>query len=304
MTMVVDEQGIWHAVHDSVTQYASFVADAYVPLHVSIDAAPPATGTSATPDPVPLLPLIVPADGTLTIVTRQQNLTAPATTVWLAARTKDALIFKQSAADAPRTITIQVTRGQEIFFEAHSEVGEGLSWTPTLTLRSGGQDRVLDATEVPLNFTRDEVVDASGVRYRIASSFAGGYHGWRYGAWHGENDEPFDPNVLTILLPYIQNQLWSALQAALDIPGSPESRAISATSPLFPRRLGTYVSASSDGLKPNTPAWVSKERSTFVTADTMHASRESMLAEGAAGMRRFRTSPPGTLRASDRGRYD
>ncbi|HSW32792.1 MAG TPA: hypothetical protein VLH36_04165 [Steroidobacteraceae bacterium] len=282
---------------------ATFLADAYVPLHLSVDAVHlPAGGWSALPDSLPLLPLIVPEDGELEIVTRQDAIGGPADAVWIAARTKDALVFEQSASEPPRTVRTRVTRGEEVFFEVHSHDGSDVSWSPTVTLvpAAGGARRALQAgTEVPINRTRDAVLDASGQPRQIRSPFAGGYHGWRYGVWHGESSEPFDPNGVIILAPYIEGNLWEQLAEALGDPASLESRAIAATSPLFPRRLGTYAGGTKSGLKPGVPAWVSLERQTFVARGTMHGSREYVVREGPDVMELLAAfSGAGTLRGS------
>jgi RHS repeat-associated protein len=285
---VIDDEGARHAPHPSMARQASFVADPFVPVHVSLDASTPEVGRwSALPDGIPLEPLVVPESGELEIVTRQASLVAPEVPVWLAARTHDILLFEQAATDAPRTIRVAVTAGDRIFFEAHAERGFSVQWAPNITLfpSGGGVTRALvPGIEVPLNFTRDAIADDDGNVHVIRSPFGGGFHGWRYGAWHGENDETFDPNGMIALLPYIMNRLWPELAALLDDPHSAESRAFAATSPLFPKRLGTQ-SGLSGGLRPGVPAFVSmKERMTFITAGSMHAARENVFAENVDGL--------------------
>ncbi len=301
LTHARDDQGALQPVHPSMAGAATFLADPFVPLHVSVDPYQGTGGWSAVPDPYPMLPLIVPESGQLEIVTRQAAIHAPAEDVWLAARTSEFLVFEQPASDSPKTVRIPVTLGDEIFFEVHSHDGADVDWQPTVTLvpASGGSPRVLrNGADVPINRTRDAVMDSNGEPHQIRSPFAGGYHGWRYGAWHGENAESFDPNGMIVLAPYVQGRLWEQLARALGDPTSLESRAVEATSPLFPRRLGTFAGGTRSGLKPGVPAWVSLERQTFVTSTTMHGSREYVV-DGlgrAEALEAF--APAGVLRAS------
>ncbi len=268
MTQVCDETPTCRATTPPEANELSFLADPFFPPHVAVEPSSISGGPySALPAKAPLAPFVAPASGTLQIVTRQGGWSPPQGT-FISARTKGGLVFKSGASDPATTITIAVQAGDRIYFEGHGETTVPAGWTPTVTLDGTPQ-------YVPVNLTQDAFLDVEGKRWQVGSAYGGGYHGWRRGTWHRAGSEPFDPGTFLVLLPYVvDSSRWLELETKLDDPQSPESLALAANGPLYPRRLGTRGSASDPGLKPDVAAFVSPDRNTFVTATTMHGSIE------------------------------
>jgi RHS repeat-associated protein len=285
MTQVCDERGNCASPPASVAAELSFIGDAFLPLHLAVGGS---SGNlySATPAPIPLTPLVVSAPGKLEIVTRQGDPSWGSPGTWISARTLNGLVFKQLASDPPSTVTIDVVAGQAIYFEGHGDTLIPAGWYPTVTFISAGGNRtgLTNGSDVPLNLTRDAFLDDEGRRWQIRSAYGGGHHGWRRGAWRRGNTDPFDPGTFLILLPYVVENRFQDLALQLDDPASPESLALDANLPLYPRRLGTRGGANEPGLKPDVKAFVSLDRNTFMTATTMHASIEETVAGGPGGV--------------------
>jgi RHS repeat-associated protein len=268
MTQVCDETPTCRATTPSEADELSFLADPFFPPHVAVEPGSIAGGAySALPASAPLGAFVASAAGTLQIVTRQDGWSQPVGT-FISARTKDGLLFKSGPSDLSRTISIVVKAGDRIYFEGHGDTTVPAGWSPVVTM--GGTQ-----LNVPVNLTQDAFLDVEGKRWQVTSAYGGGYHGWRRGAWHGTGSDPFDPGTFLVLLPYIVDpNRWVELETKLEDPQSPESLALAANAPLYPRRLGTRGAANDPGLKPDVPAFVSSDRNTFMTATTMHASIE------------------------------
>ncbi len=251
----------------------SFVGEAYLPLHLPLDPAANLNDIGTlNPNPNPLEPFVVPGDGTLTINTSPPDLSLATWTspVWLAARNADGSFFKQPF-DAPgQTVTVPVSGGELVYFEAHSETPFSVVWAPTATFRPllGGSSTYVGGRDFPVNATFDHLDDGQGHRAGVRSVFGGGFHGWHYGAWHGKNDQAFDASLFKVSSGDFDGSDPKAVQ------NGPVGTAVKIVEPLVPRHRGTYFSPTRTGLKPNVPAFISRDGATFVTATTMHASRE------------------------------
>ncbi len=281
MTQVCDELGNCAAPPASAADMLSFLGDAFFPPHLAVEPGSTSGGPySATPAAAPLLPYVVPWSGRLEIVT-QSDAWSPPPGTFISARTASGLVFKRGPSDPPTKVAIDVVAGQEIYFEGHGDTLVPVGWSPTVTLANAG---VRISPAVPINLTQDAFVDPLGNRWQLRSAYGGGYHGWRRGAWHRRGSDPFDPGTFLVLLPYLVEQRFQELAAQLEDPNTPEGVAFRANSSLYPRRLGTRGSSNDPGLKPDVPAFVSLDRNTFMTAITMHASIEDVVAGGTGGV--------------------
>ncbi len=270
MTQLCDQLGSCRPTVAEEASALSFAGEPFLELHLPLDPAATLYGAQTLiPNPRPLVPFVAPGDGLITIDTSPPDpafVQRPPGSVdwppiWLTARTASGYLFKQRASAPGRIVTVSVTSGELIYFEAHSELPFALAWAPTVSFNGLGQ--YVGGLDFAVNSTFDHLRSDKGP-VGIRSVFGGGFHGWRYGAWHGKNDQPFEASAFEVTSSVVGDATTSQT--------APSASKIAET--LVPRRHGTWFSPTRTGLKPLTPAYVSRDGATFITATTMHGSRE------------------------------
>src|SRR5262249_24588304 len=131
-------------------------------------------------EPIPLRPLVIPHDGTLTVDSNATALTGPVT---FSVRTQGQLLLKHRAGEEA-TASFPVIAGEQIYFEPHAEAAPGFRDWPVAVSLDG------EPFIVPLNVTFDQ--PPPGV---ASSPFGGGFHCWRYGTWNGTAHDTFDSTI-------------------------------------------------------------------------------------------------------------
>ncbi len=275
MTQVCDQAGTCRAPQQEEVAALSFAGEAYLPLHLPLDPAANLSDAGTwNPDPRPLVPFVVPGDGTLRIDSSPPDLSSATWTspVWLTARNAGGYFFKQVMTDPRQVVTVPVERGELVYFEAHSETPFSMVWAPTATFKPlvGPPASYVGGVNLPVNPTFDHLDDGQGHRAGVRSVFGGGFHGWHYGAWHGKNDQAFDASLFKVS----SSDFDGSAEDQQKVKDGPVGDAVKIVEPLLPRHRGTWFTTTRTGLKPNAPAFVSRDGATFVTATTMHASRE------------------------------
>ncbi len=250
-----------------------FEADPYLALHGQFDD-------------VPLRPLVVPRSGTLHI---QSAAIGGGPGQFFTARKRNTLLLKHPA-DGNASVSIPVAEGEQILFEAHSELLQenGASWSLSVQLEVPESDggTVLLPLEVPRHVTYEQHPFAR----RKLSPFGGGFHGWRYGLWGGrpalgsKPEEPFDSDIFYSDAEFhlgdgSERDRFHEGKRQLRNEESDTSRRSRLFAPLVPRRNGTRVHPKSPGLKPSA-AFVSQDGTAFITDLTMHGGHKGAMASG------------------------
>jgi len=249
MTSVCDSFGSCHTPLPAEAASTTFIADPYFRLHGRYE-------------PIPLRPLVIPHDGTLSVSSSALGLTGR---VAFSVRSRGRLFLKHHAGEEAST-SFSVTAGEQIFFEAHAESDPGFrSWPVSVAL--DGEPFV-----VPLHVTFDQPLPPV-----MPSPFGGGFHGWRYGTWSGTAAETFDSAMFyrpvdEVAFAGVTNhdRVLDAKRQFRD-PNNPVSQRGRLFAPMVPRRRGTQTTGN-PGLAP-VPAFVSQDGTAFVTQQTMHAGR-------------------------------
>ncbi|WP_309893694.1 SpvB/TcaC N-terminal domain-containing protein [Archangium sp.] len=272
MTEVCDQGGTCAPPRPEDRERLRFVADPYLPLHDSLSDKP-------------LRPYIVPRDGILHV--RSSGI-SDAANPFFTVRRRDTLLLKHRAGQSAST-SFPVHQGDQIFFQAHAEVGPSLtSWDLDVELEVAGEDGGI--VRLPVSVPHTSTYERPLLGEVKKSPFGGGFHGWRYGLWGGRHardgrpDEPFDSALF-----------YS--DAELDLGGGGErdqfregkkqlrdeesdtARRSRLYAPLVPRRRGTQVLEAVPGLKPE-PAYVSQDGSAFIGKGTMHGGHKGAVANG------------------------
>ncbi|HSN11184.1 MAG TPA: SpvB/TcaC N-terminal domain-containing protein, partial [Propionibacteriaceae bacterium] len=313
MTSICDDDGsnCRAPQPDEVDDY-SFVADAYQPLHLHINTgADDSSLRTARPRPAPMEPFVAPEPGFIKIVNEGEGVGVP--NVTFAIRRHDGLIYKGGVpGKGTQFASLPVDAGDQIFFEAHSERPADLlvevadtcadgsegctkwvpTWTPQVSYVTGA------GASIQIQPLMDQPVVAQTVDFLggpghaaveglgITSPFGGGFHGWRYGLWGGDNDKPIEPDLLEASEASTfdgatteEEQVDKGLDAMDGGDGSGRKRA-EYVQPLLPRRSGTFFGKGRPGMKPRVPGYVSRDGNVFVTQGTMHAARDGGYVEG------------------------
>jgi RHS repeat-associated protein len=261
MTTVCDSFGACRTPLPAELASTSFIADPYFRLHGRFE-------------PIPLRPLVVPHDGTLSVSSSGAGISG---TVAFSVRKQGRLLLKHHAGEDAST-SFPVTAGEQIFFEAHAEIDPGFRSWPVMVALDG------EPFVVPLHVTFD--------RPRMpvmASPFGGGFHGWRYGTWSGTAADVFDSSIFYRPVDDVTFVGVTNRERGLDAkrkfrdPNNPVSQRGRLFSSMIPRRRGTQSNAS-PGLAP-TPAFVSQDGTAFFTRETMHAGRRGGFASSSGQQR-------------------
>ena len=236
MTQVCDSAGGNCRAPDPKEMSAlSFVGEAYLPLHLPLDPSATLNNLdSLNPNPEPLVPFVVPDDGTLTITTAPPSLATSfwSSPVWLTARNAKGYLFKQTLGEPSKTVEASVTRGELIYFEAHSEKEFHIAWSPRVMFNG----IPYDARDIVVNATFD-YLDVNGKRAGVRSIFGGGFHGWHYGAWHGTNDQAFDASLFKGVGGRLQRERRRQEECRADWPGRDGREDRRAARPTPPRHV-------------------------------------------------------------------
>ncbi|HYS09616.1 MAG TPA: SpvB/TcaC N-terminal domain-containing protein [Myxococcales bacterium] len=254
MTTVCDSSGVCRTPLPSELASTSFIADPYFRLHSRFE-------------PIPLRPLVVPHDGTLSVSSTAASLSG---NVAFSVRTQGRLWLKHHAGE-DANVSFPVTAGEQVFFEAHAETDPGFREWPVLVTLDG------EPFIVPLHVTFEQPRTPV-----MASPFGGGFHGWRYGTWSGTAADVFDSSLFYRPVDDVTFAGTNDRERGLDAkrqfrdPNNPVSQRGRLFSTMIPRRRGTQ-NVTTPGLAP-TPAFVSQDGTAFVTRDTMHAGRRGGLA--------------------------
>lgn len=190
----------------------SFRVVPYLPLH---DDVVDPDATAWKPSGQPVIPVRVTKAGTIHVDSIAQNADR-SVPIYFTVRTLDQLVLKakgnhgsvDDSGTYPVSKSARVAPGDLIFFEAHSESAS--SFAPILTPDGSGGPPFWSVTctfvaddgttsdcngldPLPVALTTERRLDAFDDGNQPV--LAGGYHGWRYGAWHGRNEDDFTPWV-------------------------------------------------------------------------------------------------------------
>jgi RHS repeat-associated protein len=290
MTSICDAPGGGCRAPDAEDdEYARFVADAYVPLHLPVKAwTLPWAKLPPSPEPTPAIAWTAPADGNYDVYPVQDDgwlgqdrfrvwgATRP---VFISARTPSKVLFKARTDAVPPVRTFWLAKGERVFFEIHSEEDFGANWRPAI-VNAGATPDFDHGPPVNLTFCAVTNGDRKDVLWSI---FAGGFHGWRYGVWRSA--EPYDAAKVAIDPAKYKtgdDQTNQGSAESLQQNGD-DTEKLKLAAPLLPRSRGTWWSREKVGLKPFVPAFVTPDGATFVTAGGMHASRENGFVETPEG---------------------
>jgi RHS repeat-associated protein len=236
-------------------------------------------------DDIPLRPLVIPRGGTLHI----QSSANGGVGQFFTARKHNALLLKHPAG-GNATVSLPVNQGEQILFEAHSELrseGETL-WDLSVALEVPGSDG--GSEYIPLDAPIHITYEQDPLAPRKQSPFGGGFHGWRYGLWGGRPaigstpEEPFDAEIFYSdaeleLGDGNERDQFREGKGQLRNEESETSRRSRLFAPLVPRSHGTQAHPKAPGLKPTT-AFVSQDGTAFITANAMHGGHKGAVASG------------------------
>lgn len=305
MTCPRDQSGGCAQVSDRERKALRFDVVPYLHLHQPVLW----TAASYQPLPLPVAPYEVSGSikpgTTLYFATVAFGGSRPAV---LGARRDGDLLFKdQSPAvgstDASVAVhAVTVYPGDRIYFEVFSDKPFDGTWSvgvfgsdPTSGVScdpvSGTCVWPYPGESAPVNW----VIDEPDLAWEKGGApiLPGGYHGWRYGLWQGKAEQPFAPQYFRTPdraeldswnTGGDASQLLDSKKGGFTDPNGEYRKRVQLVGILVPRAHGTRAAQDDPGLRADVAAFVSPDRTAFVTAaGSMNASRRSLQTSGSAG---------------------
>jgi len=291
----VEGQGTACRVPDADEQrQLTFHALPYMPLHddsIDIDRSAKSWEPSGH-----LPPAFRPSVSGWLYVQSAATSPTPDAPIFFTVRTLDRLLLKVVGAHhvgdpRPLSTIARITAGEPVFLEAHSEsarsfdpkfFGFRANWNLLcLFYPDGGEPGKYVDCAPYRQFTSDGHKDSwdDGNQPLLA----GGFHGWRYGAWNGKDGEEFrpwvfrgptraetsidsDPEVATSLLEH-EDPSQHGKRTRLRLGGL-----------LVPNATGTVLSNDGDGFQKTGATFVSQDGNVYFAEGTMHAGKKGQSA--------------------------
>jgi RHS repeat-associated protein len=271
----------------------TFHAPTYFAMHENVDPlasrwAPPAST---------LKPWVAPADGTLNFnsYAEHANNDVP---VYFSIRTLDKQLFKASGnhgsafADNNYPSSVSVTKGDQVFFEAHSDraaslfLGRGGEWDSMGVLTWQFQCQFVPVSGSPqtveptLHFTSDRRIE--GFDGGNQPALSGGYHGWRFGAWNGREGEAFQGWVFRGPTKDAATADWGdggdddviAQKDRMKNEEDPQRVRLRLVGASIPSHEGTRIGNAEEGFESTGDAFVTQDGNTYFKAGLIHAGRK------------------------------
>jgi RHS repeat-associated protein len=274
----------------------SFKAIPYMPLHSElVDLA----STAWKPSGTGVRPYRVTRPGTITIGSFARYATRDVP-IYFTVRTLNKLLLKvagdhgsvepESGSLQPIGASAHLDAGDLVFFEGHSEsarsfdpidLGEagwsGPAWNLTCSfLRDGGGWENCGGLE---QFTSDG--HANEWDRGNQPILAGGFHGWRYGAWNGKDGETFAPWVYrgptkadVASWNREGDDLVDSQSEQMQKPDDPQRTRLRLAGFLVPNTTGTVLTSGGTGFEGEGDAFVSPDGNTYFASGRMHAGRK------------------------------
>ena len=290
----------------------SFDAMTYAPLHEAVNRF----SDRWEPPPTRLRPYVATTGGTLYFSSTasfanhgaQDGFDPPRPPIYFSIRTLNKQLWKRAGNHTTLTTdvilhhsgysnSVRLEKGDQVFFEAHSSSADAL-------LVGRGSEPPRHGTpqwEVPCKFVRDgnngyETFTKGGTGTesdsfttdRLAEGWtggnqpvlSGGYHGWRYGAWHGREGEDFQGWVYRGEPKASSEADWGTADALagqkdpMKDPANRKRARLRLLGLLVPSANGTRIRVDQPGLEPAGAAYVSQDGNTYFTAGKIHAGRK------------------------------
>jgi RHS repeat-associated protein len=288
-----DDKGACTTPDANEQKSASFRTVAYMPLHDDSVNLDPSVRTWAPSGHAPT-PYRVTKRGTIYIWSRATGANRATHPIFFSARTLDRLIFK-AAGDHGTSVgwdfsAAHVDVGDLVFIEAHSEsarsydpVRIGWVWVPptwgiTCRFVPDAKDwRDVESCDGYAQATSDGHGDSWDDGNQPV--LAGGFHGWRYGAWNGRDEEEFKPWVFRGPTKAESNVSDDVDTAVADMQDEDPTRHSHRTrlrlgGLLVPSATGTVLRSDGEGFEQTGAAFVSQDGNTYFTAGRMHAGKK------------------------------
>jgi len=273
----------------------SFHALPYMPLHdTSVDLSPFAKAWE--PSGAPLKPFRVTKPGTIVINSHATFADRQTNPIIFSARTLDRRIFKAigSHSTPPNGIPAHVDAGDVVFIEAHSESARSFDPVQPFSFGLGiPMSWVLSCSFLPDGGTLRDIQSCDGFKQLTSDGranswddgnqpvLAGGFHGWRYGAWNGKDGEDFTPWVYRgptkddASVPSAQSDPSTAVSSMQTSSGPrPHRTRVRLAGLLVPSATGTVLVNGRTGFEKTGNAFVSQDGNTYFTAGRMHAGKK------------------------------
>jgi RHS repeat-associated protein len=278
----------------------SFRALPYVHLHeavVAFDGKWRPLGQRAQPV------IIAPNGGTLRIGSYASKHSDRATPVYFAIRTQDRILSKRVGSHGSPlpdlNQSFELRPGDRVYFEGHTESVWSLIprpahgdwdleppfWWVRCEFESNGVKQ--ECTRAP-PITTDRSADH--IEFGNTPVLAGGYHGWRYGAWQGKDGEDFAPWVFRGPDKASGQDQWSGdadevrnrQKSNMKNENDPQRVRVRLLGLAVPSARGTRLQPGEPGLEPDVPAYVTQDGNTYFTAGRIHAGKKGQNSSNAA----------------------
>ena len=268
----------------------AFDAMTYAPLHENVNRS----GERWEPPTEHLGSYVPEVAGALHCYSYADGATHAAAPIIFSIRTLDRKIFKASGDHGVEVVPpfaddfsqfpigAELAKGEQVFFEAHTERAHTLLQTPVYAWKVGcrleRKDGRIDEVSPPLLFTTDKHFE--GWTDGNQPALSGGFHGWRYGAWHGRDDEGFEGWVYRGETKAASDASWKDAQTvdsqtqSMKNAEDPRRKRLRLLGLLVPSAHGTRIRSDQTAFEAAGAAYVSQDGNTYFTAGYIHAGKK------------------------------